>query len=707
MSDHRGRVRGAHPTRRWLVGLCAFWLGRALGAPALPVVVHDLDLDLDPARGRLRVEDQLRVPRALRPGGRVVFDLRAGLEPSGDGVRLEPVARPAEGLQRWRLTWPRGHEAVRLRYRVRIDEPGARVGWLSAHEAWLPEIPGAVTRFRMRLRLPAGWSAVSEGSPWRESGWCTERPVEGVDLLWGRFHRYTTQGAGRVQRLAYLLEPDETLAQRYLDAAGRYLTLYSRLIAPYPYPKFALVENDRQTGLGFPSFTLLGSRVLRLPFIVDSAFPHEIVHNWWGNGVYIDGARGNWSEGLTTYFADYALREAQGRGAEFRRTALQKYADYVQRHRDLPLAEFRSRHDERAHAVGYHKGMMFFHMLRRRLGDEAIMEGMRRFWDAYQGRRAGFAQLREALEAVSGTDLAAFFRQWVQRAGAPELALGEVRAVRRPEGWRLRFELRQRQSDPAFDLVVPVAVGLMGRAQALETVVHMNGKRITVDLPVPAQPTVLAVDPAFDVFRRLDRSERPPSLGSVWGAERIWLVLPPAAPAELERAWLEVAAQWRRHFPQLEVEREDEVTDIPPGTALWLVGERNRLLDRLDADLLPAVRAAMSARDLPPRLAWAAAARKGRISFGVLHVPDARMLPALARKLPHYGRYGLVAFEGEQAANRLKLEWPVRSSVLRRRIMPSGDGASLVLAPRRALLDWADREPDAGPAVASAFCAEP
>ena len=42
------------------------------------------------------------------------------------------------------------------------------------------------------------------------------------------------------------------------------------------------------------SLTLLGPRVIRLPFIFKSSYPHEILHNWWGNGVYVDYASGNW-----------------------------------------------------------------------------------------------------------------------------------------------------------------------------------------------------------------------------------------------------------------------------------------------------------------------------------------------------------------------------------------------------------------------------
>ena len=36
--------------------------------------------------------------------------------------------------------------------------------------------------------------------------------------------------------------------------------MYRGLIGPYPYQKFALVENFWETGYGMPSFTLLGRR---------------------------------------------------------------------------------------------------------------------------------------------------------------------------------------------------------------------------------------------------------------------------------------------------------------------------------------------------------------------------------------------------------------------------------------------------------------
>ncbi|MEZ5450560.1 MAG: M1 family aminopeptidase [Thiolinea sp.] len=190
--------------------------------------------------------------------------------------------------------------------------------------------------------------------------------------------------------LVYLQQPDPELAERYLKATQRYIKEYSELLGAYPYDKFVTVESFWETGWGMPSFTLLGSRVMRLPFILHSSFPHEILHNWWGNGVYVDAAQGNWSEGLTAYLADHRNKETAGEAMNYRRDALQKYAAFAAAGGDFPLREFRSRHDRTTQAVGYDKSLMLFHMLRKRLGDEAFFAGLRQFYQSYRFRFADF-----------------------------------------------------------------------------------------------------------------------------------------------------------------------------------------------------------------------------------------------------------------------------------------------------------------------------
>ena len=225
----------------------------------------------------------------------------------------------------------------------------------------------------------------------------------------------TKDSAGKVETLVYLHEKDDALAAKYLAATAQYLEMYRTLIGPYPYGKFALVENFWETGYGMPSFTLLGPQIIRFPFIITSSYPHEILHNWWGNSVFVDYQTGNWCEGLTAYLADHLIQEQRGTGDQYRRATLQKYRDYVKASRDFPLTEFRSRESAATEAVGYGKTLMAFHMLRRRIGDARFRQVLARFYREFRGRRAAFADVRHVAEQVAGEDLSGFFDEWVAR----------------------------------------------------------------------------------------------------------------------------------------------------------------------------------------------------------------------------------------------------------------------------------------------------
>ena len=100
------------------------------------------------------------------------------------------------------------------------------------------------------------------------------------------------------------LDATPGLADSYLDDTRRYLERYSAEIGAYPYTEFSVVAGPLPTGFGMPTLTYIGADVLKLPFIRATSLGHEALHNWWGNGVEVDYARGNWCEGLTTFMAD-------------------------------------------------------------------------------------------------------------------------------------------------------------------------------------------------------------------------------------------------------------------------------------------------------------------------------------------------------------------------------------------------------------------
>jgi len=443
------------------------------------------------------------------------------------------------------------------------------------------------------------------------------------------------------------------LCQTYLDATGDYLEQYDRMIGPYPFEKFAMVENWWQTGYGMPSFTLLGDRVIRLPFIVHTSYGHEILHNWWGNGVFVDVEHGNWCEGLTTYLADYTYKERESVAAarDYRLKQLQGYLDYASSGaHDFALRRFTERESAATQAVGYGKTMMVFHMARRMLGDDAFFAGLRLLYKEKLFQEASWDDIVHSLDVASHSDLGAWFEQWIGRPGAPVLSVARVGEA---------IELRQ--AEPFYDVTVPVVYDVGGEVRSMD----VRTDAASVPLEVPKGTRWVAVDPDFQVFRRLDRGEIPPALSQVLGSDSTLVVIGSRCAPDLAEALRALAAEWSRNHDEVVV-NETDFTGTH-GRAVWLFGD-GPLADRLFAET-------RSFGDAPTALrADAAAASRTLVACfregGAAGTPWAVVLPAgasvvesLGRKLPHYGGYSYLVFEGE--TNVDKGSWEVTSSPLR------------------------------------------
>lgn len=660
----------------WMAVLLSTWVSVV---EATPTVQHQLTVEIDPAQGTLEVHDVIHLPA----GAPRRFRLNAGLS-LRESAQVRPLTVTA-GHPAWReyaLTVPVAEASVSLHYQGKLLSDrnqvfdDARVAAdqvvLGPAAAWYPDFGALPVRFEIKVKLPAGWTSVSQGegsweAPTARQQWRTDSPQEGIYLIAAPFTRYARDTAwGRAE--VYLLSPDEGLAREYLDATAEYVRMYSRLLGAYPYEKFALVENVQQTGYGMPSFTLLGSRVIRLPFIVHTSYPHEILHNWWGNGVWVDYRGGNWAEALTTYLADYLLAEQRGKGSEQRRAALQKYADFVAEHNDFPLSRFRARHGEASQAVGYSKGMMFFHMLRRQMGDQAFVNSLRRFFARYRFSEAGFGDLRGVFEQETGLDLRPTFDQWLERTGAPQLVLADVQSNAKAGAFELSFTLRQVQPGEAFTLRVPVAVQLRAQERAQMRTFIMETKQQRFHWTFTEAPQRLAIDPQFELFRRLDTGELPASLGRVQGAQGIQFVLPAQASRALSAAYRALAQQWAG--PGDEIIYDTELNE-PPHQSAWILGRDNRWARWfVNAEGLPFVlredrlRIGDQQWSLKDHGVVVVRTAADGNSYAWVSAADSGLIAALARKIPHYSRYSYLVFDGSDGRNLAKGEWPVSASPL-------------------------------------------
>jgi len=690
---------------------------------------HRLEVQLNPQQHSIKVTDT--ITRADTAATSLEIHLHPDLAPELVGSAGQLKALPALNItahaadmvpRRYRVDLPAGQARFVLRYQGRIhhalrqqgeeyargfrETPGmidARGVFLAGQSYWYPQVTGERVSFDLHLQLPSGWSGMTQGERLaRDAGeqplqehWRCASPQEEIYLVAGRFSEYTRTTDG-VQAMVLLREPDPALAEQYLDATAEYVQLYNDLIGPYPYTKFALVENFWETGYGMPSFTLLGPKVIRFPFILHSSYPHEILHNWWGNSVYVDYRSGNWAEGLTSYLADHLIKEQRGQGADYRRGVLQKYTDYVRHRQEFPLTAFRSRHSAASEAVGYGKTLMLFHMLRRQLGDAVFKQGLQTLYRQQRYRVTGFADVAAVFSGVAGQPLQAFFEQWVERSGAPALRVTHAEAQDTGAGFRLTARLEQTQPGAAYTLRVPVAVQLEGREKAWQDVLVVDKANQVLELELPARPLRLDIDPEFDLFRRLDRNEIPPAISQAMGADRVLMVLPAAAPAALRTAYDALAAAWQAGDPEkFSIVVDHDLEQLPDDRAVWLFGWDNRFRDQpvralrdyafSDADDTLVIDATPLSRAQHAVVVMARHPANPDQALGWLAADEPAALAGLGRKLPHYGRYSYLAFTGTEPTNVLKGQWPVVDSPLSVTLAETSGQARL--APRAPLAE--------------------
>ncbi|MBI2412114.1 MAG: hypothetical protein HYV24_02770 [Deltaproteobacteria bacterium] len=407
-----------------------------------------------------------------------------------------------------------------------IGEEGV---FLPSSSLWYPQEDEGLAPFTMKVSLPDGFRSVSEGELVKseESGravetWSSTEALDGADLVAARYSVAEEKYKG-VDIYTFFIKREDALSKTYMDKTKEYLDLYGSSIAPYPYKKFAVVESFLPTGYGMPSFTLLGSSVIRLPFIPDTSLGHEIAHNWWGNSVFIDSSEGNWVEALTTYTADYMYEKRKGEkhAIDFRLKKLRGYKNFAEG-ASIALKDFQDSTTTASRAVGYNKGVMVFNMLSEHLGEEAFRNGLREFYSANAFKSASWTGIKESFEKASGEDLGWFFDEWLKRAGGPRLSIeGAAREKQGPDHI-LKFTVVQAGEPYILDLPVLIKT----EAGDVWKNIRVKDEKTEVSFDLASAPLSFEIDPEYQTFRILKDEEVPPSVATLLGDKESVMILP-------------------------------------------------------------------------------------------------------------------------------------------------------------------------------------
>ncbi len=394
-------------------------------------------------------------------------------------------------------------------------------------EPWYP-FSDELCVYDLFVTLPKGFEAVSEANKiikvenheTASFKFYFPYPTEHITLIGSKNWEIIEDNYENIKIYAYFFKNDKNLAKNYIEYTKNYLQMYEKLLTRYPYKRFSIVENYFQTGYSMPTFTLLGTSVVKLPFIVKTSLGHEIVHQWFGNSVYIDYRYGNWAEGLTTYFADHYYKKLKNTDWEYRKNSILDYLSYVKSENEFPVKDFIQKKDKSSQSIGYGKVMMIFHMLKNIVGEDIFNKSIKDFIKLYSFKRASWKDIQSVFEKNYG-DLDYFFNQWLNRKGMVEFTVKNMNLKVEKGRFKISFDIEQKGN--LYKVDVPIFIYTVFGVEKKN--ISLSKRKEHFDIFLENEPLKVVIDRNYDIFRDLKGNEIPPLISQVLGAEKVIAVV--------------------------------------------------------------------------------------------------------------------------------------------------------------------------------------
>ena len=502
-------------------------------------------------------------------------------------------------------------------------------------ENWYPR-PNVLVEYDLAITLPKNFIATSESESvtiqkhgkTKTFDFKFNHPLDSLHLAASTRYVLKKDQYNNISIESYFFKEDAQLADTYIAYTKKYLAMYESMLTSYPYKRFAIVENMFPTGFSMPTFSLLGNQVVNLPFIVKTSLGHEILHQWFGNSIFIDFAFGNWAEGITTYLADYHYAALEGKDAVYRKQILLDYDAYVNAGHAMAVSNFFSRGNKAQSIIGYGKSAMLFHGLRELYGEDSFFAAIREFIHENSFRKASWRDIQRAFEKITGEKLNTYFGYWLSRKDIPRLEVKNAELRVQQGQLRLNFELLQKGD--AYPLLIPVS--LYTETGKRMQFVHVKKSKEQIGLFMDETPRKVVIDENYSIMRQLASEEIPPVLASIMGKQQLTVV------ASSEQRCI--------YQPIIDAFGVENITYVTPGNLTFrkikensflIAGYNNTTVNMLfGKQAVPKdgvrIKVYINPYNISERIA-------------LLHAKNKTEAQAVQRKIPHYGKYTELAFK--------------------------------------------------------------
>jgi aminopeptidase N len=234
------------------------------------------------------------------------------------------------------------------------------------------------------------------------------------------FEVHLSEKVGEVRVNSYALPGQEEAAKRALRAAAGAIEIFSRVVGPYPYSEFDVINSPMGAlGIEYPGIvsiarSLYDARGAQAQVSLESTVAHEVAHQWFYNVVGNDQPNEPWlDEAMAQYFTMIHYSEAYG-GAEARsvRASWESRWERVDRE-DIPIGLSAGQYSGREYgAIVYGRGPLFLDALASEM-EQPLDAFVRDYYQSFKWGIATTADYKRLAEEHCHCDLTPLFEEWV------------------------------------------------------------------------------------------------------------------------------------------------------------------------------------------------------------------------------------------------------------------------------------------------------
>jgi aminopeptidase N len=315
------------------------------------------------------------------------------------------------------------------------------------------EQPDLKAPFRFEVRAPEGWTVWSNGAGERSDGvwrFAETKPISTyiTCVVAGPYHHVTDSYSRTFADGTTLEIPLGALCRKALaphfDADDVFLVtkqgldfFHDHFDYPYPFGKYdqAFVPEYNLGAMENPGLVTFREEFVFRGKVTQASYEgranvvlHEMAHMWFGDLVTMEWWDDLWlKESFADFMGAYALVGAT-RFNEGWITFANRRKAWAYRADQLPsthpiTADIRDLQDAKLNFDGitYAKGASVLKQLVAYVGEEAFLEGARRYFKRHAYGNTRLGDLLSVLEETSGRDMSAWSRSWLETAGVNAL----------------------------------------------------------------------------------------------------------------------------------------------------------------------------------------------------------------------------------------------------------------------------------------------